>query len=195
MSTIARNKHWINRLPHIYEIDDLMVFCKKNKHIWIYGRGEAQEWLVRFLDMCGVTNVEGYVVSFEPNEECFSYRKLPVKQIDEVIEQPDIGIILALCDRHHGEVVPLFREKGFKNWMSLTEHTRLGIAEQMAPRNKDEMTFEVSLADHCNLSCQMCDHFSQLSDPWFVDVEQFKKDIRRMAEIYDHEIGAISLLG
>lgn len=195
MSTILRNKHWINRLPHIYEIDDLIAFCRRNKRIYIYGRGEAQEWLLRFLDMCGVVNVEGYVVSFNPDESNFCYRKLPVKLIGDIIDQPDIGIVLGLCDRYHGEIIPMFRNKGFENWISLTEHTRLGIAEQMAPRNKDEMTFEVSLADHCNLSCQMCDHFSQLSDPWFVDVEQFKKDIRRMAEIYDHEIGAISLLG
>lgn len=195
MSAILRNKHWINRLPHIYEIDDLMTFCKQNKKIYIYGRGEAQEWLLRFLDMCGIVNVEGYVVSFNPDESDFCYRRLPVNLIDDIIDQPDTGIILALCDRYHGEIIPMFRDKGFENWISLTEHSRLGIAEQMAPRNKDEMTFEVSLADHCNLSCQMCDHFSQLSDPWFVDVEQFKKDIRRMAEIYDHEIGAISLLG
>ena len=195
MSTIKRNKHWINRLPHIYEIDDLLDFCRKNKRIYIYGRGEAQEWLVRFLDMCGGVNVEGYVVSFNPDESDFCYRKLPVKLIDDIINQHDIGIVLALCDIYHGEIVPKFREKGFENWISLTEHTRLGIAEQMAPRNKDEMTFEISLADHCNMSCQMCDHFSQLSDEWFVDVDQFKKDMHRMGQIFDHEIGAITLLG
>ena len=195
MSTIARNKHWINRLPHIYEIDDLLDFCRKNKHVYIYGRGEAQEWLLRFLDMCDIKNIDGYVVSYAPNEENFCYRKLAVKFVDDVMCLSDTGIILALSDRYHGEIVPRFREKGFTNYMSLTEHTRLGIAEQMAPRNKDEMTFEVSLADHCNLSCQMCDHFSQLSESWFVDVEQFKRDISQMGEIFRHEIGAITLLG
>ena len=195
MSEIVRNKHWINRLPHIYEIDDLLDFCRKNKRIYIYGHTESQECLVRFLDMCGGVNVEGYVVSSEPYDESFIYRKLPVKIIDDVIDLPDVGIVLALCDKYHGEIVPLFRERGFDKWISLTEHTRLGIAEQMAPRRKEEMTFEVSLADHCNMACQMCDHFSQLSDPWFVDVEQFKSDICRMGKIFDHEIGAITLLG
>ena len=80
MSTIARNSEWINRLPHIYEIDDLMEFCCKYSHLYIYGRGEAQEWLLRFLDMCGVI-IEGYVVSFNPCEEDFCYKKLPVKVI------------------------------------------------------------------------------------------------------------------
>ncbi len=195
MSNICRNKHWINRLPHIYEMDDMISFCLEHKEIFIYGRGEAQEWLLRFLDMCGVKNVVGYVVSFSPNEDDFFYRKLPVRMIDEIIDGPGIGIILGLPDYHHGDVVSHFREKGFEDWFSLTEHSRLGIAEQIAPRNKDEMTFEVSLADHCNLSCKMCDHFSQLSKEWFVDLEQFKSDISQMAKIYDHEIGAISLLG
>ncbi len=195
MSEIVRNKHWINRLPHIYEIDDLLEFCRKNKRIYIYGRTESQECIVRFLDMCGGVNVEGYVVSFEPNDENFTYRKLPVRILDDVIDLPDVGIVLALCDKYHGDIVPLFRERGFDKWISLTEHTRLGIAEQMAPRKKEEMTFEISLADHCNMACQMCDHFSQLSEPWFADVEQFKSDICRMGEIFDHEIGAITLLG
>ncbi|WP_051209333.1 radical SAM protein [Butyrivibrio sp. WCD3002] len=194
MSTIARNKHWINRLPHIFEIDDLMEFCKKYEHIYVFGRGEAQEWLVRFLDMCDV-NVEGYVISFTPNEDNFYYRHLQVRNIDELIDIPNIGIVLGIPDYHQGIVVPMLREKGFKNLFTMTEHTRLGIAEQMAPRNKDEMTFEISLADHCNLSCQMCDHYSQLSDEWFVDVEQFRKDMTRMGEIYDHEIGVITFLG
>ncbi len=194
MSTISRNKHWINRLPHIYEIDDLMDFCKRYNHLYIYGRGPEQEYLLRYLDMCNI-EIEGYVVSFNPCEADFCYRKLPVKTLDQIIDMEDMGIILALPDRYHGGIIPIFREKNFTNWISLTEHTRLGFAEQMAPRSKDEMTFEVSLADHCNLSCQMCDHFSQLSDTWFVDAKQFKKDMARMGEIFDHEIGAISLLG
>ena len=195
MSTIARNKHWINRLPHIYEIDDLMAFCAKYQNIWIYGRGEAQEWLLRFLDMIGDVDVKGYVVSFSPCEEEFCYRRMPVKLVDDVIDMPDTGIVIALPDYYHGDVIPKLREKGFRDFFSLTEHSRLGIAEQIAPRNKDEMTFEISLADHCNLSCQMCDHFSQLSEEWFVDLEQLKRDMYRMGEIYEHEIGAITLLG
>lgn len=195
MSTIVRNKHWINRLPHIYEIDDLVNFCNKYQHIWIYGRGEAQEWLLRFLDMIGGVSVEGYVVSFSPSKEKFCYREMPVKLIDDVIDLEDTGVILALPDYYHGDIIPRFRARGFYNYFSLTEHSRLGIAEQIAPRNKDEMTFEISLADHCNLSCQMCDHFSQLSEEWFVDLEQLKKDMRQMGEIFAHEIGAITLLG
>lgn len=195
MSTIKRNKHWINRLPHIYEIDDLMNFCREHQHIYIYGRGEVQECLLRFLDMCEISNVEGYVVSYNPSEDGFTYRNMSVNLVEDVIGVPDTGIILALPDRYYGSIIPFFREKGYENYITLTEHTRLGIAEQMTPRTKEEMTFEVSLADHCNLSCQMCDHYSQLSEPWFVDVEQFKNDMRRMGEIYDHEIGAISLLG
>lgn len=57
------------------------------------------------------------------------------------------------------------------------------------------MTFEISLADHCNLSCQMCDHFSQLSKEWCVSIEQFEKDMIQMGKIFEHKIGAITLLG
>lgn len=194
MSTIQRNKHWINRLPHLYEIDDMIAFCKQHNNIYIYGCGEAQEWLLRYLDMCGMA-IEGYVVTYDKKEQhCFAYREMPVIRLEELIDKKNVAVILGLPDCYHGEVVPLLREYEIP-YFSLTEHSRLGIAEQIAPRNKNEMTFEISLADHCNLSCQMCDHFSQLSKPWLVDEQQFKSDIARMAEIFDHEIGAITLLG
>lgn len=193
-TTIKRNKHWINRLPHIYELDDLLDFCGKHERIYIYGRGEEQEYLLKFLDMCGV-RTEGYVVSCSPCEENFYYRKIPVKLAEDVTGTPGVGIILALPDRYYDEIIPMFRKLNFQNWISLTEHSRLGIAEQMAPRKKSEMAFEISLADHCNLSCQMCDHFSQLSEEWLVDLGQLKRDVERMGELFDHEIGAITLLG
>lgn len=77
----------------------------------------------------------------------------------------------------------------------MTEFNKRAIANQVRPRSHEELAFEISLADHCNLSCQMCDHFSQLSKPWYVDMEQFDKDLEQMGRIYEHRIGYITLLG
>lgn len=58
---IERNKHWINHLPHIYEVDDLLSFCGRYAKLYIYGCTEEQECITKFLDMCGVS-ITGYVV-------------------------------------------------------------------------------------------------------------------------------------
>lgn len=195
---MAREKiHLINELPHIYELEDMMDFCKSKgyKDLYIYGKGESQEYLLKYFDMCKV-DIAGYVVTFQNEEKpCFLYREAPVKLVDEVLEMEGVGIILALSDRYFGQIIPMFREAGFKDYFIMSEFNKRAIATQMKPRSKEEMTFEINLVDHCNLSCQMCDHYSQLSKKWFVDINRFEKDMIRMGELFEHSIGAITLLG
>jgi hypothetical protein len=134
MSTILRNKHWINRLPHIYELDDLMAFCRRNKRIYIYGRGEAQEWLLRFLDMCGGVNVAGYVVSFNPDESNFCYRKLPVKLIDDIINQAlDHILLMKILPRIEGDSDMFNLSKDFKQKNNVEYNNRLEWLMDLAP--------------------------------------------------------------
>ncbi len=54
---------------------------------------------------------------------------------------------------------------------------------------------EFHLADHCNLRCKGCTHFSNLvKEPVFADMEQYKKDIVRLSELFDN-IKEIHLMG
>ena len=78
----------------------------------------------------------------------------------------------------------MFRKAGFTDYFIMSEFNKRAIAVQMRPRTKEDMTFEINLADHCNLSCQMCDHYSQLSKKWFVDMDRFEKDMVRMGELF-----------
>lgn len=194
---MARSQiHLINELPHIYELEDMMNFCKKYDRIYIYGRAVNQEYLLKYFDMCGV-EIAGYVVTTvrEQEKACFIYRELPVVSFQEIMGDESTGIIVGLSDRHYKDIIPLFRANHFTDYFLMTEYNKRAIANQMRPRRHEELAFEISLADHCNLSCQMCDHFSQLSDPWFVDLEQFDRDIRQMGKIFEHRIGYITLLG
>lgn len=195
---MARNHiHLINDLPHIYELEDMMEFCGKYNRLFIYGRAFNQEYLLKYFDMCGV-KIDGFVVTTvrEQEKSCFLYRELPVISFHEFMEKEEsAGIILALSDKYYHEIIPMFRANNFENYFAMTEYNKRTIANQMRPRSHEELAFEISLADHCNLSCQMCDHFSQLSDPWFVDMDQFDKDITQMGKIFEHKIGYISLLG
>lgn len=196
MSEERKKYHLINELPHIYEMEDMMQFCKKYEHIYIYGRAVQQEYLLKFFDMSDV-NIDGFVVSNKKDgdDENFIYRKMPVIEYEDIKERKDTGVILALSDKYYHQIIPKFRKDNFDRYFMMTEYNKRSIAYQVRPRTQEEMTFEVSLVDHCNLSCQMCDHYSQLSDKWFVDMEQFRNDMKRMGEICNHKLAAISLLG
>ena len=54
---------------------------------------------------------------------------------------------------------------------------------------------EIHLAEHCNLNCQCCSHFSQLAEPEFANIETFKRDIKRLSQLSNGEINKISLMG
>ena len=46
---------------------------------------------------------------------------------------------------------------------------------------------EFQLADHCNLNCKACAHFSNLvREPVFADRKQFQCDLYRLAELFDN---------
>jgi hypothetical protein len=191
----ARAKiHLFNELPHLYELEDMLEFASKYKHIYIVGAAEKQEFLLKFFDNCGV-NIDGYAVS-EPDAQCLThYREVPIAGIDEVITHADTGLILGLSDRYFRFFIPKFRAAGFTDYFIMSEYNKNAIAEQMKPRPKEEMTFEINLADHCNLSCQMCDHYSQLSGKRFVEIDSFERDLTRMGELFNHDLACITLLG
>jgi hypothetical protein len=53
---------------------------------------------------------------------------------------------------------------------------------------------DTHLTDHCNLNCKGCGHFSSIADPWFTDISEYEKDMKRFGELFSN-IKTIRLLG
>lgn len=68
-------------------------------------------------------------------------------------------------------------------------HTDIGSApysqsfaerlRQMAARPK----LDVQVCDHCNLRCAGCIHFSPLADEYFLDPDEYERDLERLAAV------------
>lgn len=57
-------------------------------------------------------------------------------------------------------------------------------------------SIEIDLVSHCNLNCKGCTHFSPIAEKWFIDVNDFKQDIKRVSEILpDKYVKRMYLLG
>ncbi len=61
------------------------------------------------------------------------------------------------------------------------------------PRKK--IRFEVSLVEHCNINCHMCDHFSPIAEKEFLDIQVFENDMKRMSELFSKDSEYIYLMG
>lgn len=50
--------------------------------------------------------------------------------------------------------------------------------------DQEHFYFEIHLVDHCNLNCASCAHFSPIANEWYIDVEDLRADLSRMAKIF-----------
>ncbi|MDR1687320.1 MAG: radical SAM protein, partial [Clostridiales bacterium] len=53
----------------------------------------------------------------------------------------------------------------------------------------------VDVADHCNLNCRGCDHFSPIAAPGFVEPEAFEEDMIRLCALMENRMERIGLMG
>ena len=60
-------------------------------------------------------------------------------------------------------------------------------------KNLDEISIDI--CSSCNLNCRGCDHFSPLAEYSVYDLAQFEKDIKRLSELSNKNIGIIKLMG
>lgn len=77
---------------------------------------------------------------------------------------------------------------------SMITRVKIMLSLPLKPKLK-KIRFEIHLAEHCNLNCYACNNFSPIAEHEFVDVEEFRRDFARMAEIFSHSCERIYLLG
>lgn len=62
-------------------------------------------------------------------------------------------------------------------------------------KKRNTLGFRFHAAEHCNLNCFGCDNFSPLAEPEFVSVEELKRDMTRLAEIFGNNCDYIYISG
>jgi MoaA/NifB/PqqE/SkfB family radical SAM enzyme len=61
--------------------------------------------------------------------------------------------------------------------------------------SKNLPVFEFHLAEHCNLNCAGCDHFSPIAEEKFADLDRVTKDMERLAWLTNSNVEEIRLIG
>ena len=76
-------------------------------------------------------------------------------------------------------------------------YSRINQLETSMVRNmpSSALGFGVTLAEHCNLQCCGCDHFSPLAEPEFANFENIKNDFERLAELFGRKVFKVNFLG
>ncbi len=60
---------------------------------------------------------------------------------------------------------------------------------------KTKLRVEIHVVDHCNLNCRGCDNFSCIAKPSFLDIDEYKRDLVRLREVFNNDVEWITLIG
>lgn len=181
--------------PIMWQLKEMIHFCEDHKKLYIWGNQHNQKMLKKYLEMCGI-KIAGYILSKDRYENVTDvYTVDKVKGMSS--DMSEIGILMAVSDAHLNVILKETEEWGFRtdNFYILSEYNKRTISYKMTPRPKERMWIEVNLTDHCNLNCQMCDHFAPLAEPFFLSIESFRKDMERLAELTNGHIDIMKLQG
>ncbi|MGN0385609.1 MAG: radical SAM protein [Lachnospiraceae bacterium] len=182
-------------------------------HIAVYGDSKWSILMKELLEneysnMVIANGGEGlavdYLVSLSPNDTenqisvaDFAGRYLAGELVAIIIPKEyyiqQNGIILALL-RNGVEIDSIY------SGIRLSDKVRNNpdaIAALITPYLEDSYLsyLEFHVADHCNLNCKFCTHYSPLvKEPVFTDYAEFERGIRQLKK-YVYDIGVIRILG
>lgn len=139
-------------------------------------------------DKCDIDLFEKFISSLEFEKNTKLYKTIFNKEW--VIMKNDDKNIEKKLQEMQNEINKLKKESEY--WSKEVEDiSTLTMHKMRGPY----ISFEYHLADHCNLNCKGCDHFSPLAKPKLADFSEFKKDINRMSEIFEGKAKSIHILG
>jgi len=145
-----------------------------------------------------------YVPSIKENYDILGYLDNNVNlwnsRIDDievfppsVVESQNFDIIIIAID---------IRGKGIENYRTINKQLLYYKVEQSKikyvtklPKPFSQHRVEIHLAEHCNLNCAGCDHFSPIAKEEFVNIKSFEKDLSRLSELTDKNVNHIKLMG
>ena len=185
--------------PRMSELERMAGFCDKYEYIYIYRTESTQKLISKYLWMSNI-KIEGFIKPevYEGDRAREPFPIINFVELKEVVDRKgadNVGVIISTDDSIVNQVVDTLEFCGVKNIFIVSEWNRRTIPKKMCPRTIEDFWLEVNLADHCNLNCQCCDHFSPIAKETYLDYDQYVKDIKRLAYLTDGELGIMKLQG
>lgn len=184
--------------PKQDELQEMIEFVER-KHIYIYmGDILLAKNISKYFFFAGV-KIEGFIKPevYNADKANEPFPIIGYAQLNKLTkkEKKGIGVIIAAANELYNQITEMLRIVGITNIFIVSDWNKWAIVRKMAPRSIEEFYLEVNLADHCNLNCQCCDHFSPIAEKTFLDFDQYVRDINRIAELSGGKIGLMKLQG
>lgn len=175
------------------------ICSKAEMGIVIYGAGGYGRNVYQYLHREFDIKINCFAVSSKERVKSEKIEGIDVLTIEEAAKDYAQSIlVVAASEQKQKEMIDLAEDQGFKNiYLILNEFHRYMQSELNTKRLEPlkKLNFEIHIADHCNLNCKGCYHFSPLSKECFLSVEEFEMDFEQMFKICGDKVSHITLLG
>ena len=183
--------------PPIGQTRQLIDFCRRYDYLYIYGCADSQRFMAKYLGICDIS-LKGFLISESEKKrvETYSDDSLVITP-GELPDLPNerVGVILGLPDIYYNEVMEELKKSNITNVFFPSEQSKFAIAQKVCPTPKELFWFETNIVDHCNLNCQMCDHFSPVAPEKYLDPAVYERDMKKMSELTCGDCRVIKLEG
>lgn len=160
------------------------------KKIYIFGAGYRGKIALDILNKEIKSAIEGVWDLFKEGEEFLKYIISSPREISE-----DSIVIIAISDEN--SMIDMYEkiyELGIRNIYWFNGEKKIYKGDFINDMCIDCCNWgenivkhiEINLADHCNLNCKCCSHFSALFEPHFPSVDELVADIMQLKKKFSH---------
>ncbi len=176
------------------EKKDILEAIKRKKGCYIYGCGMVGRLVLNWLKGYGI-QPEAFLVSDEPKDELVEC--LQVKQISQMVKEinGDFIILVATTEKYHFEIRKRLEDSTVLAEVLYMKDDFVGELKKRIKVPRKQLCFQIHLVEHCNLNCRGCYHFSSIAEEECLDIEEYKKDILRLSDLFEGNMERILLLG
>lgn len=160
---------------------------KENRLIAIFGCSQIGKEIAAYIKEILGYNHFVFIDNNEQKQKEGFVGEMVVSPIS-VMNQDPVFIIASIG--FYSEMIKQLEQLGISSQniilSNATLNTKINDLEKIINKRvpKKKLNFVIDLAEHCNLNCQNCDHFSPLAEKKFMDINIFRNDIARMAELF-----------
>lgn len=180
---------------------ELISIFFNNEHILLYGTGFISDKMLNFLRDYNLSNPEAISFLISPGEiNHGNFRGYKIQYSDNETIDKNMPVIVSVSKELTPEITKCLLGFNYNNIYILHPNFykiffKKIVKNFRAYRRSTLLRFQVHLAEHCNLNCKYCDHFSPLAKPGFLNISEYESDLAHLSKLFDSTVEFIFLLG